>query len=68
MKKSIRDTVKWLRGKGCSDVTVEPGGKHPKLCFNHDGRHHRVPVPSSPSDVRGIRNRHNQLEKIMGLR
>jgi hypothetical protein len=36
--KAPATAVAYLRSVGAVDIRVEPGGKHPRLIFEHDGR------------------------------
>lgn len=52
---------------GVADWSIEPGGKHPKLVFDHGGRTHKIAFSRSPSDRRGALNAASDLRKTLGL-
>ena len=46
--------------------TLVMGGKHPRLEFVVDGRAHRLTLPGSPSDQRGVKNLIADLRRLTG--
>jgi hypothetical protein len=57
-----------LESHGIGEHWLEAGGKHNRLYWRRDGRTRFFVFPTSPGDVRGIRNSLSDLRKELGVK
>jgi len=63
MQKIYREYVAVAREMGATVCGVESGGKHAKLKLSAGGKRIWFPMPSSTSDVRGMKNFRSDIRR-----
>lgn len=65
MRDWLRHVLQILEEHGVKDFEIQKGKKHPKLCFEHGGKEHRLVFPSSASDHRALLNHKADLRRVL---
>lgn len=67
MSQSLRrETTDFLRDYGATHISVEPGGKHPKIRFTFKGKDHSIVIPGTASDYRALENQKADIRRLLG--
>ena len=66
MQKIYREYVAVAQDMGATVCGIEAGGKHAKLKLSAGGKRIWFPMPSSTSDVRGMKNFRSDIRRWLG--
>ena len=68
MRENHRDVIAWLRLIGALDVHMRSAAKHPRICFEFDGRTWEYAISGSTGDSLGSVNAAKKdLRHMLGL-
>jgi hypothetical protein len=67
MKAHQRHVADWLARIGATVIRIEPGGKHPRLCFRYSGQNYTTIISGSDADIFVPRQKIRDLKRLLGL-